>query len=199
MIHDVKVSARPYRSELRDLQATQTRERILAALVEVMALGVAELSIPAVARRAGVSVRTVYRHFANKRQLLAELQPFVARASGMEAMPAPRSLEELHFAVRTIFTRIHQLGPMGYAALASPIGAKARGHHMKERRQLIDASVEAIAPDLDDEWRARLGRLVAVLTSSASLRLWTEHMGLGPEEASNDVAAVVRAVIVGAR
>lgn len=189
---------RPYRRQLRDGQATETRDRILGAVVEVMARGVAELSIPAVAQQAGVSVRTVYRHFPSKRQLVAELQPYLARRTGMEVMPAPRSVDELHYAVRTLFTRIHQIGPVGYAALASPIGSKARHARMGQRRRSIGASVDAIAPELTDEWRERLGRLIAILTSSASLRLWTEHLGLSPAEASDDVAAVIRAVIAGA-
>lgn len=198
MTRVVNGSSRPYRSVLRDRQASETRDRILDAVVRVMARGVAELSIPAVAREADVSVRTVYRHFANKRELLTELQPYFARRTGMEAMPAPRSLDELHYGVRTLFTRIHEMGPVGYAALASPIGSTARHLRMAERRRLIREGVDAIGPDLTEEWRERMARLVAILTSSASLRMWTEHLGLTPDEASDDVAAVVRAVVTGA-
>lgn len=192
------ITMRPYRSALRDRQARETRDRILDALVRVMGRGVADLSIPAVAREAGVSVRTVYRHFATKRALLAELQPYFARRTGMEAMPPPRSLEELHYGVRTLFMRIHDMGPAGYAALASPIASKARHVRMTERRQSIRESVEAIGPDLSDEWRDRLVRLVVILTSSASLRTCTEHLDLTPDEASDDVAAVIQAVVAGA-
>jgi AcrR family transcriptional regulator len=194
----VNTPRRSYRSVLRDRQASETRERILEGVVRVMARGVADLSIPAVAQEAGVSVRTVYRHFANKRDLLAELQPYFARRTGMEKMPPPRSLDELRYVVRTLFTRIHEMGPVGYAALAGPIGSKARHLQMAERRRLIGEGVDTIGPDLSDEWRARLTRLLAILTSSASLRMWTEHLGRTPDEASDDVAAVVRAVVAGA-
>lgn len=198
MTRVVNGSSRPYRSVLRDRQASETRDRILDAVVRVMARGVAELSIPAVAREADVSVRTVYRHFANKRELLTELQPYFARRTGMETMPAPRSLDELHYGVRTLFTRIHDMGPVGYAALASPLGSQARHLRMTERRRLIREGVDAIGPDLTEEWRERMARLVAILISSASLRMWTEHLGLTPDEASDDVAAVIRAVVAGA-
>jgi AcrR family transcriptional regulator len=50
-------------NELRAAQAQATRARILEATVNVMARGVASVSIPAVAREARVSVPTVYRHF----------------------------------------------------------------------------------------------------------------------------------------
>ena len=64
-------------NELRAAQAQATRARILEATVAVMARGVASVSIPAVAREAGVSVPTVYRHFATKRDLLTSVFPHV--------------------------------------------------------------------------------------------------------------------------
>lgn len=198
MNHVVNRSRRSYRSVLRDRQASETRERILEAVVRVMARGVADLSIPAVAREAGVSIRTVYRHFGNKRELLAELQPYVARRTGMEAIPPPRSMDELHYAVRTLFTGIHQMGPVGYSALASPVGSGARHAQMAARRQVTRETIEAIGPDLTEEWRDRLGRLLVILMASASLRMWTEHLGLTPDDASDDVDAVIRAVVAGA-
>ena len=51
----------------------QTRECSLEGLVRTMARGVAELSFPAVAQEAGVALRTVYRYFPTKRELLAGL------------------------------------------------------------------------------------------------------------------------------
>jgi len=194
----VNTSRRSYRSDLRDRQARETRERILEAVVRVMARGVADLSIPAVAREAGVSVRTVYRHFANKRELLAELQQYFARRTGMEAIPPPRSTGELHYAVRTLFTGIHQMGPVGYAALASPVGSSARHAQMAGRLQVTRETIDAIGPDLTEEWRDRLVRLLVILMSSTSLRMWTEHLGLTPDDASDDVTAVIRAVVAGA-
>ncbi|MEO8246350.1 MAG: helix-turn-helix domain-containing protein [Chloroflexota bacterium] len=198
MTRVVNKSRRSYRSALRDRQAGETRERILDAVVRVMARGVADLSIPAVAREADVSARTVYRHFASKRELLAELQPYFARRTGMDTVPPPRSIDELHHSVRTLFTRIHEMGPVGYAALASPVGSKTRHAQMPARRRSIRDGVDAIGPGMSNEWRERLARLVAVLTSSASLRMWTEHLGLTPDDASDDVAAVIRAVVAGA-
>ena len=76
-------AVRAYRSQLRVLQAEQTRARILDATVRVMARGLTSVSIPAVAREAGVSVATIYRHFATKRDLLATL---TARLSGYEVV-----------------------------------------------------------------------------------------------------------------
>src|SRR4029453_15107094 len=68
---------RVYRSPLRDERAVQTRTRILDGLVQVMARnGIAELSIPLIAREAGVSIPSVYRYFPTKRDLITALDEY---------------------------------------------------------------------------------------------------------------------------
>src|SRR5437773_8993571 len=62
--------ARTYVSPLRRGQFEATRLRIVEAVGRVLARGVTELSVPAVAEEAGVSVATVYRHFQSKQQLV---------------------------------------------------------------------------------------------------------------------------------
>jgi AcrR family transcriptional regulator len=64
---------RKYDSPVRRQQAAETRERILAAGSELVH-GFArwdwrELTVRAVAQRAGVNERTVYRHFSSEREL----------------------------------------------------------------------------------------------------------------------------------
>ena len=57
--------------------------------VRVMATGLASLSVPAVAREAGVSVPTVYRHFGTKAELLAAMYPHAVRRAGLDGVPDP--------------------------------------------------------------------------------------------------------------
>jgi AcrR family transcriptional regulator len=64
---------RPYDSKLRRQQAAETRERIVAAGSELLHDSSVRdwraLTLRAVAERAGVNERTVYRHFVNERAL----------------------------------------------------------------------------------------------------------------------------------
>ena len=63
-------ATRPYESPLRAEQLEQTRLRILEAMADVLAdEEVEEVTVPLVAMRARVSVRTVYRHFPTKEAL----------------------------------------------------------------------------------------------------------------------------------
>jgi AcrR family transcriptional regulator len=66
-------SRRRYDSPVRRQRAAQTRERIIASGVELVhsftSWDWTELTFRATAERAGVSESTVYRHFANEREL----------------------------------------------------------------------------------------------------------------------------------
>jgi AcrR family transcriptional regulator len=53
--------------------ARRNRERILVAARELFAAGPAEVQMDDLARRAGVGVGTVYRHFPDKEALMGEL------------------------------------------------------------------------------------------------------------------------------
>ena len=80
-------SRRRYRSEQRDRQAGQTRERILvAASAEFERRGYAATRIRAVAQAAGVSVPTVELIFGTKPQLLRAAISFAIRG---DAEPVP--------------------------------------------------------------------------------------------------------------
>src|SRR5260370_29377475 len=82
---------RDYQSPLRQEQTKRTRELILEGLIQTMAHGgLADLSIPAVARVAGVSLPTIYRHFRTKRELIASLGSYILQKFGLiHASPPP--------------------------------------------------------------------------------------------------------------
>lgn len=190
--------AREYRSELRTQQAEATRARILDATVQVMARGIASVSIPAVAREAGVSVPTVYHHFATKADLMAAVYPHLMRRSGADKVPMPRTVDEVRGAVRAVFERMNSLDDIARAAAVSPAADEARRTTMPQRlavgRQLADLHV----PKLTAADRERIARLMAVLVTSASLRMWRDHLGLSVDEAAEDIEWVLRAAIAAA-
>lgn len=190
--------AREYRSELRTQQAKATRSRILDATLQVMARGIASVSIPAVARVAGVSVPTIYHHFATKADLLAAVYPHLMRRSGVDKVPMPRAIDEVRGAVRAVFERMSSLDDLARAAAVSPAAEDARRTTMPQRlavgRQLADLHV----PKLVAADRERIARLMAVLVTSASLRMWRDHLGLSVDEAAEDIEWVLRAALAAA-
>lgn len=189
---------RAYRSELRAEQTEETRARILDATLRVMATGLASLSIPAVATEAGVSVPTIYRHFRTKRDLLAAVYPHAARRAGLDAIADPRSLDELRPVIRALLERLDNLDDLSRAAMASPVASEVRSATMPTRLQRIRRLTDSIAPTLEKSDRDRISRLLAVLLTSSSLRMWRDHLGRSAEEVADDVDWILRAAIAAA-
>jgi len=191
-------AAREYRSQLREEQAEATRNRILDATGQLMADGIATLSIPAVARAAGVSVPTIYRHFGTKRDLLASLYPHAARRIGLDTLPDPGSLDELRDGIRAYFERVDMSDDLDRAAMASPVADEVRRVTMPSRLERIGKLADSIEPKLPKADRDRITRLVVILTASSSLRMWRDHLGATVDEAADDLDWIVRAAVAAA-
>ncbi len=88
-----------YQSQLRQEQMKRTRELILEGLIKTMASGIAELSIPAVAHEAGVSIPTVYRYFRTKRDLIEALGGYCWCAASFTCVFACVSVRMAHVTV----------------------------------------------------------------------------------------------------
>jgi AcrR family transcriptional regulator len=182
-------------NQVRAAQAQATRARILEATVSVMARGVASVSIPAVAREAGVSVPTVYRHFGTKRDLLAAVFPHVVRRAGLDELVPPRSIHELGRGVRALFERIDSAGDLARAAAASPAAEEVRRVDMPARLEMSRRLADSIVPKLTPGDRDRIARLLTILISASALRVWRDHLGSSVEEAANDIDWVIKAAV----
>ena len=186
--------ARGYGSPLRAQQAEETRGRILDATGRVMAGGLAFVSIPAVAREAGVSVPTVYRHFPTKHDLLAAIYPHALRRAGLDDVVIPTSMDELRQALRAHFERTDSFGDLARAAMASPASDEVRRLSMPRRLAAFRQVADSIEPKPSKADRDRIARLLVILTASSSLRLWRDQLGSSVDEAAGDVDWVLRAI-----
>ena len=191
-ITNVKRQKRPtraYNSELRAEQADATRRKILDALVRTMGRGVAALSIPAVAREAGVSVPTVYRHFKSKAALVAALS---AHLVGRTGLMDPSMLEgDLPAIVHEMYRRNAGIDAEMRAALASELGQEARRRMMPQRVALARKTIAERVPGLAGDDLDRLTRVFLILTSSATMRAYKDYLGMDASQAAKDVAWAV--------
>ena len=192
-----KPRTRGYASPLRAEQAEETRGRILDATIRGMARGLA-LSMPALAREAGVSVPTVYRHFRTKADLLAAIYPHLARRASIGEVVEPSTPEEFHALVRGVWERLEALGGDARAAMSGPMAEEARRLQMPGRVAMTRRFAAAVAPAANTRDRERIARVMLVLFSSASMRVWLDHLGVPVAEAADDVDFVLRALIAAA-
>jgi len=85
---------------LADRQAEFTRRLLLEAAIELIAPG-AEVTLRAVARRANISERTLFRYFASRDEFFDALA--VEALERMQVPPPPRTMEELASAPRRFY------------------------------------------------------------------------------------------------
>ncbi|MGW0522939.1 TetR/AcrR family transcriptional regulator [Crossiella sp. NPDC003009] len=129
----------PYRrTPSVDARRAATRDRVLGATRELLAeAGYAGCSIAAVARRAGVAAGSVYLHFPNKADLLAEAFRVVvghevdAVAQAVAAAPDHRA--GVVAVVETFAGRALKSPRLAYALLAEPIDAAVERERLRFR------------------------------------------------------------------
>src|SRR5690606_5123357 len=106
---------------LRERQKADTRALILKAVERLlMDRSLSDLSLAMVAREAGMTERTVYRHFATREQLLEATWVAVNEAIGIKDFP--RTVEELIERPKKLFAAFDQRAEVIRAMLASPQG-----------------------------------------------------------------------------
>src|SRR5690242_13911026 len=79
---------------LREQHADATRERILSAVADLLeADGGEELTVPRVAEASGVSLRTIYRYYATREDLLEAAGRWIGNE--LFQHPYPNDLDEI--------------------------------------------------------------------------------------------------------
>ena len=179
MIYDMKSG---YVSPLRERQKADTRALILEAVERLLKnRSLSELSLATVAREAGITERTVYRHFATREQLLEATWAAVNEAIGIKEFP--RSVEELVERPKTLFPAFDRRDQVIRAMLASPQGGELRLRVNKERQAAIRAAVKNARPDLREPAFTRLCAAVQLLCSASGWATMTDYWGLDSTEA----------------
>jgi len=194
MIH-IMNEKKEYRSRLRQEQMQRTREQILDALVRTIGQGVAGLSIPAVAREAGVSIPTIYRHFHSKQELVAALGGYLMQKMGLASMQSPRSLDDLLAFSRYGFGKAEDMDEAIKIIAVSELGSEMRRDAMPLRIKMLEDALAAELAPLNEQDRVRLRNMVLILTSSVMIRAFKEYLDLSGEAAADNVAWAVRLLV----
>jgi AcrR family transcriptional regulator len=179
--------SRRYHSPLREQQAELTRERILAAVDGVMTEeGLDKFSVAAVARRAEIQERTIYRHFPTREELLIAFWNWKSKQIG--AVEPPRTPDEVVAALPDTFAALDRAEGLARALVLSPQGREVRLLNNKPRVAGIEQAVEQAAAGLDARTKRQA---VAVLRLIDSMDAWLnlkEFAGLNGREAGQAAA-----------
>jgi AcrR family transcriptional regulator len=178
-------SPRPYKSAVRDAQAKETRDRILAAAVELMQTE-EDASMDAIARAAGVERRTVFRHFETREALLGAAFQWLNDRLGVVVAPGdPAALVQ---AIRDGFARMDSLEGAVRAGLHSRAGREMRLANLPRRQAAFAASLVPVTASLPTADKARIEALAHLLYSAAAWEVLKDYGGLTGAEAGQTAA-----------
>ncbi len=197
MNHAMTVASRP---ALREQHRNDTRQRIVEAVAALLVdEHPATVSVPAVANRAAVSLRTVYRYFPTKEALLdavAEAEDGAARST----IPGGR-LDERTLAryLPELWRVLADQRPYVRAQHTTPAGAELRRRRLPKHRAEVRIALGVARLRLPEADMRRLVDLVVAVTSSAMLLELVDHQGHTPEEAAAMSVFTVQALLSQAR
>ena len=180
------------RPSLRQAQRALTEQRIIEALAALIEdEHPLEISMAAVAKRAGVSEPTLYRHFPTKRDLFAALAGYQFRtvAAGL----APASAGELARAVHTVYQRSAAIESVVRWTLAATDPQRVPRPNVQARLDMLRTALGDLAVNDDDETRFLL-RTVLLLTSPMAWLYWKDYLGLDPEAAAETAGWAILAI-----
>ncbi len=176
---------RPYDTTRRRELAAATRERIVSAGSELLHAGSIRdwkrLTVRAVAARAGVSERTVYRHFGNERGLTDAVMHRLEQEAGID-------LEGMGLAdIATVATRILDHVASYPMETRLPLDATLVDANRRQKEALLGA-VAAGAGPWSEEHRVLVAALFDVLGSVEAFERLVGDWRIDPGQAISGLA-----------
>lgn len=178
-VHDHAVSSA---KSLRERQAEQVREAIVDATVGLLESGQAEaVTVPQVAQTSGVSLRTVYRYFPTREDVLA-----AAGRRARERMGLRIDVYDVEDIVTSWWensARIAAHPELGRALLNTAAGREARAGQRGPRVEAIAAAFAEIGNRLPADEAARMRAVISYLCGSGAFLAISDESGLSLDEA----------------
>lgn len=179
---------------LREQHAEATRERILSAVAELLERGDAEgLTMPDVADASGVSLRTVYRYYPTREDLLES----AGRWIGDELLrhPYPRTLDEVADLFEEGCRDFDEHPGLVRALALSQLGQHVRGYRRRERLAAIRRALREELPGVPKEELRRAEAVLAYLHNMLAYTSLREESGLSGAQAGEALGWAIRTLV----
>lgn len=171
---------------LRAEQTRLTRARIEAALAALLRErgGVEGVTFKLVAKRAGVTEMTVYRHYPTRAELLKCMWEQMNRELGPR-VTMPQTAAQLVAQHRDMFAGFDRIPEQIVASLTTPQGREMRASLNAARRRAFLAIAVELAPRADALRRRRTAALLQLLHSAMAWYSLREQWDMPGEEAGD--------------
>ncbi len=187
-------ATRAYDNRKRERGAARTRRRILEALAaQLVSNNTPDFSLEQAAEEAGVSRRTVFRHFPDRESMLAALAELVWETTGEVAIP--ETPEQFVPALQSSYRMFDANAELMQALLLSELGRGVRSRMRERRLSGNAAALDTAVATLPEKDRDAVKGLLGHLISAESW--WQLHstFGVREPEASTTAAWMVRLVL----
>lgn len=187
-----------YSSAVRDEAKEATRARILDALVRVVLDdGVHAFSVATVAARAGISHRTVYRHFPSREELLEALSDEIDTSGPPAAAEARRKplIDHARAGAGGLFSALESMRDRAIAEFIIGVALRHNTRGKQQRWAQVQTEVRENFPALPpQEQLAGAAVLRALLSSNMWFHLCVQ-LGLPVDAAVQGISRVIDLVL----
>jgi AcrR family transcriptional regulator len=183
---------------LREQHALATQERILAAVADLLERGDAEaLTVPGVAEASGVSLRTIYRYYPTREQLLEA----AGRWIGDELLkhPYPSDLDDVADLYQAGVRDFDERPGLVRALAFSQLGQRVRGYRRRERLEAIARALRDELTELSEEELRRGEAVLAYLHNMLAYTTLRDENGLSGDEIGEAVGWAIRTLVADLR
>jgi AcrR family transcriptional regulator len=184
---------RTYSSPLRAEQAEQTTARILRAAVGLLGEGDAtDLAMAEVAERAGVSVRTVYRSFATKDELLDGVIDWINAHLNRTTGANPQTRRDFETTTADVVEELFRIEPLLRALFATAAGRASHQRTSSGRQAVMRNAYATEIEGLDDDEARRLLAVLHLVASSSGALFMKDYWDLPPEDIGRVIEWAIR-------
>jgi AcrR family transcriptional regulator len=170
--------------KLRDEHRELTRQRVLGAVLELVAEGsLDELSVPAVARHSGVSLATIYRYFPTRDELLTAAAEEPSRQALTVLHDRRSGDDDLAAFQRAMWTSFASNLPLLRHQITSEAGREMRQARLARSRGQLAAYVEGRGVDSESPEGERLIALLLLVSGSLGLVELHDRQGMEVDDA----------------
>lgn len=179
---------------IRERNRQATRDALVGAAAELLVEGdAAALSVPAVSERSGVSVRTIYRYFPTKADLVEAVGLIDDPAITAGPLPSVDGTD-LHAWLNRGWSDDVQT-PMLRAQLRTAAGVEVRRERRRRHRAFAYAVLDRWEIQAEGETREALADLLLLLTGGAARFEMTDVLEAPVQRATAAAAWAVEAVL----
>jgi AcrR family transcriptional regulator len=181
------------RSDVWSAHRADIQARIVDAYMELLETASPNgASMPAVAERARVSVRTLYRYFPNKDDLQRVAAGWFERRTRDAMDNATLDVSNMHHYLRLLWGDLARIMPAVRVQHTTPDGRQVRAARLPQSRSQVD---RALSRQITGPRRAEIIDLITAIGSSSMFLELVDRMGHEPTRAADLAADLIELIV----